>query len=88
VLLNNRTIDAASSATNITTIANVTGGSNTLDAQTTAGNNSWIGHLYGWNKSALHSTATFTGFLGDYTQTETFNELFGVPAMMWHVFHL
>lgn len=39
------------------------------DNQTTAGTNSWVGHVY--------DGTGFTDYIGNYTQTETFNELFG-----------
>ena len=77
VLINNRTDCGSTSPLNITTLANVSGGSNTLDNQATAGANTWIGHIYDGTNAAILFNGSFTGYLGDYTQTETFNETFG-----------
>lgn len=42
---------------------------NSADDQNTAGSNSWIGHMY--------DGTNFTDYIGHFTETETFDELFG-----------
>jgi hypothetical protein len=77
VLINNRIDCGSLNPQNITTIANVSGGSNTLDNQSAAGTNTWIGHIHDGTNSGVAFNGTFTGYVGDYNQTETFNETFG-----------
>lgn len=77
VLLNRKYFCSSSQLTGITVMLNVKGGSNTLDNQTAAGSDSWIGHLYEGTNSGIAYNADFSNYLGYYTQTETFNETFG-----------
>jgi hypothetical protein len=77
VLLNRKYFCSSSQLTGITVMLNVKGGSNTLDNQTAAGSDSWIGHLYEGTNSGIAYDADFSNYLGYYTQTETFNETFG-----------
>jgi hypothetical protein len=46
VLLNNRSNCSATTPASINVLVIVTGGSNTLDNQTAAGANTWVGHIY------------------------------------------
>ena len=47
------------------------------DDQTVAGNNTWIGHMY--------DGTTFNNYIGQFTETENFNESFGGSAVCFNV---
>lgn len=80
VLINSRASCTSTTFTNINTNVNVTGGSNTQDSQTTAGTNTWIGHIYDGTNAGILYNGSFVNYLGYYTQIETFNQTFGGSA--------
>jgi hypothetical protein len=47
------------------------------DSQTTAGTNTWIGHVYDGTNSGVAYTGNFTNYYGSVTKAETFDETFG-----------
>jgi hypothetical protein len=75
VLINSRTDCSSTSITGLTVNANVSGGSNTQDDPTSAGTDTWIGHVY--------DGASFNNYIGYYNVaslsgiTDQFQESFG-----------
>lgn len=76
ILLNRYGTCSATSPTGISLRVNVSGGSNTLDDQNLAGTNQWVGHLYDGTNSGVAWNGNFSGYIGNYPQAETFNEIF------------
>lgn len=73
VLVNRKGNPGSSSPIGLTIKANVVGGNNTLDDQTLAGSDKWIGHIY--------DGMAFNNYLGYYlTGSETFQESFGTSG--------
>jgi len=68
VLLNALVDCSLTTVSGISAYVTAIAGSNTQDTQTTAGTNSWIGHIY--------DGSAFDNYLGYYPQTETFREQF------------
>ena len=78
-ILINRSLDcAATTPGGLTVKVNVSGGSNTQDDQAAAGTDSWIGHFYDGTNAAIPHTGAFSNYLGYYTKTENFSEIFGI----------
>ncbi|MBK7028244.1 MAG: hypothetical protein IPH45_03125 [Bacteroidales bacterium] len=77
VLINRKYFCTSTQLSGLIVMLNVKGGSNTLDDQSEAGNEDWIGHLYEGTNSGVAYTGNFSNYLGYYAQTETFNETFG-----------
>lgn len=50
---------------------------NSPDSQTTAGTNTWIGHVYDGTNQSVAYNGSFTNYFGYSTEPETFNEGFG-----------
>jgi len=73
VLFNRKGNSSSTSPVGLTIKANVTGGYNTLDDQTMAGTDKWIGHIY--------DGTAFNNYLGYYlTGSESFQESFGTTG--------
>jgi hypothetical protein len=77
VLINHRSSCGLNSKKDINTYVNVREGQNTQDTETTAGTDTWIGHIYDNTNSGVAYDGTFNNYLGYYTQSETFQESFG-----------
>ena len=69
ILINRKSDCSASTPSGLTVNVNVSDGSNTLDDESAAGSDSWIGHIY--------DGMDFDNYLGYYNQTEAFEESFG-----------
>lgn len=69
-------VKSAAGCTATTSVA-VNTYSNSTDDQTTAGNNSWIGHIY--------NGKAFDNYIGYFTETEQFAEVFGGDATCFPV---
>jgi hypothetical protein len=73
VLVNRKVNYSSASPTGLTVKVNVKGGSNSLDNQTLAETNRWMGHIYDGN--------SFNNYLGYYsTESENFQEAFGTAG--------
>jgi hypothetical protein len=73
VLVNRKGNPNSASPAGLTIKANVVGGSNTLDDQTLAGSDKWIGHIF--------DGMAFNNYLGYYLPgSETFQESFGTTG--------
>ncbi|MFN4764071.1 hypothetical protein ACKGJN_13160 [Gillisia sp. Q332] len=59
------------------TIVTATFPGNSPDSQTTAGTNTWIGHVYDGTNTGVASNGNFTNYFGTYTEAENFNQSFG-----------
>jgi subtilisin-like proprotein convertase family protein len=86
VLINQRYNCSAVSPTGISVYSLVSGGSNTLDNQNAAGNNTWIAHIYDGTNFGTNYNGSFSPYLGYNTEPETFNQGFGSDAACYNVF--
>ncbi|HSI71310.1 MAG TPA: T9SS type A sorting domain-containing protein [Gillisia sp.] len=50
---------------------------NSPDSQTTAGTNSWIGHVYDGTNAGVTFNGNFTNYFGSYPENENFDQIFG-----------
>jgi hypothetical protein len=73
ILINRKGNVRSVTPSGLTIKINVSAGSNTLDDQTASGINSWTGHIYDGNN--------FNAYLGYYSTTETFQEVFGTGGV-------
>ncbi|PRX49843.1 hypothetical protein [Salegentibacter salegens] len=67
------TVNGCSSNPMSTTV----GGSVANSSQTTAGNDSWIGHVYNGTNQGVAYNGNFTNYVGNYTEPVLFDQAFG-----------
>ena len=70
----------ATTPNNIDVRVRVDGGINIQDNQTIAGDDRWVGHIYDGDITTIKNTLfnqNFSGYLGYYTEAETFDQSFG-----------
>ncbi|MDR3652980.1 MAG: T9SS type A sorting domain-containing protein [Paludibacter sp.] len=82
VLINSQADCSSTAVTGLTVNVNVSGGQNTLDSQTAAGTNSWIGQV--WDSQNFNNY-TYDNYLGYYNvasmgTTDQFQEMFGTSG--------